>query len=152
MVDKELISTLECALQVQTMGKMFGLLYYHFAKTIVDELGEEEGKNLILKSVRSYGYERGRKIKEEVQKQGLELTVENFGKFSDLPSLGWGEGEGLVHCPYAQPWIEKGDEELGMLYCEVDVAKYTGYNPEIKVERLKSILTGQNCCEYRIEL
>ena len=88
MVDKELISTHECALQVQTMGKMFGLLYYHFAKTIVDELGEEEGKTLILKSVRSYGYERGRKIKEEVQKQGLELTVENFGKFSDLPSLG----------------------------------------------------------------
>ena len=152
MVEEEMISTDECAQQVRTMGYMFGLLYYHFAKTLVEELGEEEGKRLILKAVRSYGHERGLKIKEEVQKRGLELTVENYKKFSDLPPLGWDVKAGkLVYCSYAQPWIEKGAEDLGNLYCEVDIALYEAYNPTIKIERLKSVLTGHECCEYNIK-
>lgn len=152
MVEEETISTKECDRQVKVMGIMFGQLYYHFAKTLVDEFGEEEGKRLILKAVRSYGHERGQKIREEVLQRGLPLTVENFSKFSDLPTLGWeGEGEEITFCPYAQPWIEKGVEDLGILYCEVDMAKYEAYNSEIKVERLKSVLKGQECCEYLIE-
>ena len=152
MVEEGMISNEECTRQVRAMGHMFGLLYYHFAKTLVEELGEEEGKRLILKAVRSYGYERGRKTKEEVQKRGLGLTVENFSKFGDLPSLGWDAEAGkVVYCPYAQPWLEKGAEDLGILYCEVDIAKYKAYNPEIEVERLKSVLKGHECCEYRIE-
>lgn len=152
MVEEGIISIKECAQQVRTIGYMFGLLYYHFAKTLVEELGETEGKRLILKAVQSYGYERGLKIKEDVQKRGLELTVENFKKFSDLPPLGWEYEAGkLVYCPYAQPWLEKGVEDLGSLYCEVDIALYKAYNPAIKVERLKSVLKGDNCCEYYIE-
>jgi len=152
MVEEEMISTDECAQQVRTMGYMFGLFYYHFAKTLVEELGEEEGKKFILKAVRSYGHERGFKIKEEVQKRGLELTVENFKKFSDLPPLGWDfEAGKMVYCSYTQPWIEKGAVDLGNLYCEVDIALYEAYNPTIKVERLKSVLKGHECCEYDIE-
>ncbi|MFX0199521.1 MAG: L-2-amino-thiazoline-4-carboxylic acid hydrolase [Candidatus Hodarchaeota archaeon] len=152
MVENGKILTDECTQQVRTMGYMFGLLYYHFAKTLVEELGEEEGKRLILNAIRSYGHERGFKIKEEVQKRGLELTVENFKKFSDLPPLGWDSEAGkLVYCSYAQPWLEKGAEDLGNLYCEVDIALYEAYNPTIKVERLRSVLKGQECCEYNIE-
>lgn len=152
MTEEETIPIKECDRQVKVMGTMFGQLYYHFAKTLVDEFGEEEGKRLILKAVRGYGHERGQKIKEEVLKRGLPLTVENFSKFSDLPSLGWeGKGEEITFCPYAQPWIEKGAEDLGILYCEVDMVKYEAYNPEIKVDRLKSVLQGQECCEYLIE-
>lgn len=152
MVEEEMISTDECAQQVRTMGYMFGLLYYHFAKTLVEELGEEEGKRLILKAVRSYGHERGLKIKEEVRKRGLELTVENFKKFSDLPPLGWDvEAEKLVYCSFAQPWLEKGAKDLGNLYCEVDIALYQAYNPAIKIKRLRSVLKGHEYCEYHIE-
>ena len=71
MVKEGTISNKDCAQQVRAMGYMFGQLYYHFAQTLVEELGEEEGKKLILKAVRNYGYERGQKTKEEVLKHGL---------------------------------------------------------------------------------
>ena len=143
----------DCEEMVRSMGNMFGLLYLHFAKTILDELGPSKGKEVILKAVRNYGLERGRRIREKVLAAGLPLTVENFRKFSDLPPLGWNIKNGeVLSCAYAQPWIEQGEYKIGSIYCEVDVAKYEGYNPEIKVERLKSILLGQNCCKYRISL
>jgi len=150
MGEKELISSKDCTKQVRSMGMMFGQLYYHFATTLVEELGETRGKELILKAIRSYGHERGSKIKDEVQKRGLALTVENFNKFSDLPSLGWDldEGRKVIFCPYAQPWLEKDFKDLGILYCEVDIAKYKAYNPNIKVERVKSLLKDDECCKY----
>ena len=70
MVEEEEISRKECARQVRAMGSMFGQLYYHFAHTLMKELGEREGKKLILKAIRSYGNERGQLIREKVQKHG----------------------------------------------------------------------------------
>jgi hypothetical protein len=67
------------------MGVLMGQLYLHFAKTLVRELGEEEGKRLTLKAVSSYGTERGRATRQAVEVAGLEPTLENFFKFSDLP-------------------------------------------------------------------
>jgi len=80
------------------------------------------------------------------------VRVENFNKFSDLPPLGWDvKDDKFFYCPYVQPWLEKGTEDLGLFYCEVDFAKYEGYNPALRVERLKSILEGHDYCELRIE-
>jgi predicted ArsR family transcriptional regulator len=149
---EETISIPDCTKMVRRMGNMFGLLYYHFAKTLVDELGEEKGKELITKAVHNYGEERGRAIREEVLSQGLKLSVENFYKFSDLPEFGWeSDEEGVTYCCYAQPWLERNEGELGKLYCEVDIAKIKAYNPKIKVKRLSSILEGKHCCKYQIE-
>ncbi|MFX0168592.1 MAG: L-2-amino-thiazoline-4-carboxylic acid hydrolase [Candidatus Hodarchaeota archaeon] len=142
----------ECARQVRQMGSLMGLLYLHFAKTLLSELGEKEGKDLILKAVTSYGAERGQAIREAVEQAGLELTVENYYEFSDLPSLGWeATEEGTIYCCYAEPWIQRGEEELGQLYCEVDVAKLNAYNPDLKVKRTKTLLEGDSFCQYIIE-
>lgn len=143
----------ECKQQVRNMAKLFALLYYHFAKVSVEKLGDEEGKKLIAEAIRRFGAERGREVRERVEAKGLELTPENFKRFSDLPSLGWERDETeITYCPYAEVWKEKEAEELGILYCEVDVHKYESFNPRIEVKRLKSVLKGQDCCQYDIGL
>jgi predicted ArsR family transcriptional regulator len=147
-----MIQEAECAKQVRQMGVLMGQLYLHFAKTLVRELGEEEGKRLTLKAVSSYGTERGRATRQAVEVAGLEPTLENFFKFSDLPRLGWETSEdGTTYCCYAEPWLQQGEEELGQLYCEVDIAKLKAYNSDFKIQRAKSLLKGDSHCHYIIE-
>jgi len=148
----ESISIGECSKQVRRMGNLFGLLYYHFAKTLVNELGEEKGKELILKAVHSYGAERGQVIREKVLAAGLDLTIENFFNFHWLPPLGWeSDAEGVTYCCYAEPWIERNEQDLGKLYCEIDFAKAKAYNSKIRVKRVSTILDGEACCAYSFE-
>ncbi len=148
----EMISAMDCTKQVRRMGNLFGLLYYHFAKTLIEELGVENGKKLIRKSVQSFGAERGRVIREKVLAEGLELSIENFFKFHWLPTLGWEHDEkGVIYCSYAEPWIERGEHELGKLYCEIDFAKVEAYNPRIRVKRDTTILNGEACCSFTFE-
>ena len=147
---KDVIPLEEAQRQVRAMGNNFGLLFLHFTKTLIKELGEEKGKDLVLKAVWSYGEERGSKTRERVEAQGLPLTVENFNKNSDLPKLGWDIGDKCVlYCSYAEPWINQQNQELGELYCEVDIAKFHAYNPSIKVKRTSSLLHDKPCCKYQ---
>jgi predicted ArsR family transcriptional regulator len=148
----EMISKEECTQQVRRMGNLFGLLYYHFAKTLVKELGDNKGRKLILKAIHSYGTEQGQIIRDRVLAAGLDLTIENFFKFQMLPSLGWeSNGEGVTYCSYAEPWIERSEQDLGKLYCEIDYAKAQAYNPTIKVKRRTTILNDETCCSYTFE-
>jgi hypothetical protein len=144
----ERITQEECAQQVRKVGNQVGLLFYHFAKTLVDELGEAAGKELVLKAIHSYGSERGRAIREKVLGAGLDLTIENFSKFYDLPASGWEYNEeGTTYCCYAQTWMDRGVEDLGRLYCEVDFALFKAYNPDLQMKRVGSILDGDSCCK-----
>ena len=144
----KMISEKDCATQVRQVGNQVGLLFYHFAKTLVNELGDEEGKRLILETIRSYGSERGKAIREKVENAGLELTMENFAKFSDLPASGWEHtDEGTSYCCYAEAWMDRGVEDLGKLYCKVDFALIEAFNPEIRAKRVGSILDGDPCCK-----
>jgi hypothetical protein len=145
---KDMIFETDCAKQVRKVGNQVGLLFYHFAKTLVNELGEVEGKRLILEAVHSYGTERGTAIREKVENAGLELTMENFVKFSDLPSSGWEySDEGTTYCCYAEAWMDRGVEDLCRLYCEVDFALVEAFNPKIRAKRVSSILDGDPCCK-----
>ena len=145
------ISVAECTKQVRQMGRMFGLLFHHFAKTIVEELGDVKGKKIIHEAVYRYGFERGQKIRQIVKKKGLALTLENLAEHSDLPNFGWeSDEEGTIDCCYAQVWQEKGSERLGILYCDVDFAVLEGYNPTIKLKRLKNVLQGDTRCKYKV--
>jgi hypothetical protein len=142
----------ECVQQVRQMGILMGQLYLHFAKTLISELGAEEGKRLILKAVTNYGAERGRTTRQVVEDAGLKPTLENYYRFSDLPQFGWDANEeGTTYCCYAEPWLKRGEEELGRLYCEVDIAKIKAYNPNIRIRRMKSLLDGDSHCHYIIE-
>ncbi len=147
----------EAVRDVRLMARRTALLYYHFAKTLVDELGEEEGKRLIAKAIWAYGEHCGRAVRESVEALGLPPTEENFNKIPDLPKLGWdvstitlenGEQRSIAtFCPLAAVWKELGAEDLGRLYCYVDQAKYHAYNPDYEYTHTKNVLDGDAWCE-----
>jgi hypothetical protein len=137
--------------EVRAMARLFGLMFYCFAGTLVEKYGVDEGKSLIREAVRRFGLDRGEKMRNEANKAGLHPDLENFAKVSDLPKIGWGGETRETYCPMAEVWIEKKAEDLCKLYCEVDVWKMIGYNPEIKVKRLRWVLEGDRDCKYEIQ-
>ena len=150
MKDKKTFTREETFDQVRTMARLFGLMFYNFSNLAVEEMGEEEGKKFIAEAVKRFGLERAKRVKEEVEKMGLEPVLENYGKVLDLPRIGWGGSTRETFCPFAEVWIEKGAEDLCKLYCEVDYWKFVGYNPDIKVKRVRSVLEGDKDCKYEI--
>ena len=136
----------EATEQVRKLGRLFGLMFYHFSNLLVEELGEER----VREAVRRFGLDRARQVRERVVAMGLEPTLENYGRGADLPEIGWGGPTKETHCPFAEVWFEKGAVDLCKLYCDVDIWKYVGYNPEIEVKRTAWVLEGDPECRYDI--
>ena len=142
---------------VQRMADFTALLYYHLTKATIEEYGDG-AKKTIKKAIREFGLERGRNISVKVKAAGEELTIDNLDKFYDMPiAVGWGpepkyDESGRKHsctksCTFADLWISKNWEEIGQIYCEVDLAIRLGYNPDIIYTPTKNILAGDPCCE-----
>lgn len=160
--DTKLVSKETAVKDVISISRRLASLYFHFTLVLSEELGEEKAKEITKKVIKKYGEESGREAREKVQRIGLSLEKENFSRGSDLPSVGW-ESEPIeypdgkrnvkiTYCPFAEYWIEKGAEELGRLYCYVDQAKYSGFNPELQCIHVKNVLDGDQYCEIAVEI
>jgi predicted ArsR family transcriptional regulator len=149
--EKTTFTRQECFDQVRAMARLFGLMFYHFSNLAVEELGDEKGKEFVAEAVKRFGLERAERVRKEVEKMGLEPVLENYNKVLDLPRIGWGGKTREDFCPFAEIWIAKGAEDLCKLYCEVDIWKFVGYNPDIKVKRIRSVLEGDRDCAYEIK-
>lgn len=143
---------------LQGMARLVALLFHHFAEEAEKSLGPEEGRALVARAIRHMGRERGRRIRERVDAAGLEPTLENMFRFYDLPigeawqSQGGRVGERFIktytYCPLAEVWKELGDEQRGVLYCDIDLAIVEGYNPAIGIRPVKNMQRGDEQCEY----
>jgi len=147
---KEVYTREEASEEVRKLGRMFGLMFYHFTNLLVDEFGEERATQLVKETVKRFGLDRARRVREKVMAMGLEPTLENYGRAADLPEIGWGGPTRESYCPFAEVWFEKDAVDLCKLYCDVDIWKYVGYNPEIEVERKAWVLEGDRDCQYEI--
>ncbi len=156
--NEEMVSLAWAKQQVEVTAKRLALLHLSFARTIVDELGEKQGKKLVLKAIRDYGRRVGGQAREKVIAQGLAPLPEHYGKASDLPEHGMHSSrekvvvDGEVRtraygCVMGELWEEQGESELGRLYCYVDAAKYMAYNPDFKLIHTKALPDGDAYCE-----
>ncbi len=149
--------------QVRSISSRLALLHLCFAQTLVEELGEERGRELVAKAIKLYGTEIGRKVRAEVLKQGLKLDPANYGvgQARDLPAYGLHDrveafdkdGERFIRsygCLLAGVWHEYGLDRLGRIYCYVDPAKYMAYNPDYKLVHLKCVPDGDAFCEFKL--
>jgi hypothetical protein len=144
-------------------SRRIALLHLAYAETLVRELGEKKGEEVISKAIKEYGRKIGEKTREEVEKMGLTNRPENFdkGRYYGLPEFGMhdkveefekdGEKrEAAYGCVLAKTWKELGLDHLGRMYCYVDIAKYMSYNPNYKLQHLKAIPDGDNFCEFAL--
>ena len=155
----------EASNALKSIGRRLAIIHLSYARTIINELGEEKGMRIISKAIKDYGVKIGEKTKEEVMKQGLECSPENFskGESFDLPTfpgtherLEIIEDEGVTkYCGYgclsAKVWKEYGEEKLGRLFCYVDPAKFMAYNPKYKLVHSKAIPDGDEYCELQVK-
>ena len=140
--------------QIGLALRRIALIYHHFAKTLVDELGEERGMALIGKAVEAYGSQIGREARRKADTRSLAPTPVNLE--SDLPMFAWemeevsvdGEDRVRIHrCPLAEEWLRLGDKKRARLYCFVDQAKMRAFNPDYEYVHTKNVLDGDPYCE-----
>ncbi len=154
--EEKTVALEEAKEQVRKVCARLGLLHIAFARTLVDELGEKKGKELILKAIKAYGTKVGEEAKANAAAKGLDNSLENFK--SDLPLYGMHDGGEKVEvegekrsiaygCVMGKVWNELGEGELGRLYCYVDPAKYMAFNPDYKLVHVKALPDGDECCE-----
>jgi len=154
---EEMIPKKDALSQLNLALRRVALIYHHFTETLVDELGEDRGMELVRKSIDAYGHHVGEEAKKKAQQKGLPLAPENFE--DGLPMLAW-DWEGVVvdgeertrvhHCPLAKEWMEWGDPKKARGYCHVDQAKIHGFNPDYECVHTKNVLDGDPYCELAI--
>lgn len=157
---KNAVDLNEAKEQVRKVCKRLALLHLSYAKVIIDELGEVEGKNLVLKAIKDYGIRIGENVKETVHAKGSNNDPENYTE--DLPSYGMHDKMEKVNlnneeyiraygCVMGKYWKELGENEIGRYYCYVDPAKYMAFNPDFKLIHTKTIPDGDEYCEFKIK-
>ncbi len=121
--------------EVKVVTQRLALLHLSYAKTLVDEFGWEEGKRLILKSIKKYG-----------------VHVANWTKAGHrgLPRYGfWEKREGKPDlCELGKVVVELGEPELGALYCLIDPAKTMAAEPGQKLIHTKCMILGDDECRF----
>jgi len=160
MDDEKIVVPLDEARRaVEDISRRVGLLHMCYARTLVDELGEEKGRELTERAIWAYGTKVGERTRQSVKAMGLEPIVGNFGKGSDLSPIGFDHREAMVDseprarsfgCVLAEVWREYGEEELGALYCLVDPAKMQAYDPHWTMVHTKKIPEGDEYCEIAV--
>ena len=154
---KEMLTQEEATRQVLSIVNRMALLHYSYAKTLIRELGAKKGKEVTRKAIDFYGRQVGKQVRERTKAKGLQTLLENYQE--DLPLLGWNmekvvvDGEPRVRiydCNLAKAWNKLGAPGLGRLYCYMDQAKYTAYNPKLECVHAQNTLDGDPCCELAI--
>lgn len=153
----------EAKQNVKLMAKRVALLHIAYARTLIAELGKNQGTQLCSCAIKAYGKLVGNEVRKRVLELGLPLTPGNYGigKSRSLPSFGVHEeretvkigGEKRIRaygCALAKVWQDQKEQELGRLYCYVDPAKYMAYNPDYKLVHTKTLPDGDSYCEFCI--
>jgi hypothetical protein len=151
--------------EIEISTRMVALLHLSYAKTLIQELGEDKGTRLIMKAIKDYGSRIGERTRKEVLDKNLEASPEHFGKgnYLRVPKFGHHErsetcevkGEKTTRaygCAMDKLWKEYGQERLGRLYCYVDLAKYMAYSLGYKLIHIKALPDGDDCCETAVRL
>ena len=138
MTKKEeiIIPLSEAKEQVAIACTRIALLHLAFSKILVEELGVEKGKELILKSIMEYGKRVGERIKRglpDLPKYGI-IGKQLDGKFYD--------------CIFAKTFREYGELNLGCIYCYIDAAKYMAQDPTHKLVHGYCAACGDEYCTF----
>lgn len=142
---------------------LWAKLYMAFAKEIMEQLGEDKGKNLLINCIRRYAKIRGRAVADYVKKNALECNAENFVRYYDapfaeiqkacinlFPDKKLDASDGTTFCPYKEIWerFEDGGK-IGLIYCEAfHEAMWKSYHPKLRVKQDKIMTRGDEICTF----
>jgi len=155
--EKRVVPVDEAAEQVRLAMIRVALMHLAFSKTIVEELGEEKGKEIIIKAIMEYGKRAGERTKrgdQDLPFYGIhERCVYKDQTYTDTRKIprseGWDFSLYRVYgCILAKIFREYGEEDLGRLYCYVDGAKSMAADPNHKLIHTSCEPCGDGCCAF----
>lgn len=155
MSEEQKISYSQAVLEVRKASRQFAMLYFHFCKVLVEQLGMEKAKKLIQQAIFNLSLDRSTQLRETVQAKGKETNLENFQVHSDLPRIGWVKELGRDHCPYAETWVKYYEaypwfRELAPFYCDIiDTTNIENFTGELSHQLIKNVLWGDETCERK---
>jgi hypothetical protein len=131
----EFVPLAEAENEVKVVTQRLALLHLAFSKSIVDRLGWDDGKQLILDSIKLYG-----EYVAERTKQG----------YQGLPKYGfWEKREGKPPlCELGKIMLKMGEPELGAMYCLIDPAKTMAADLSEKMIHTKCMILGHDECQF----
>lgn len=131
------------------------------------ELEQVLGKKKTYKILRNWAEKRTVKlIKEHLEKSGVVITdLEDFVNYMDKM---WSSASSqrtntcekikmdtgsvtykVTECIWAEKMKELGASDLGQLtMCDIDFLTASAYHPKIKLIREKTIMNGDDCCDF----
>lgn len=156
---EEVVPLKESMDQVAVAVTRLALMHLAFSKTLVEALGEEKGKELIIKSILEYGKRVGERTKHGHQGlpyYGIHDRYVYAGKeYFDTrkkPIPDGGEWDYSLYrvygCILAKVFREYGENELGRLYCYVDSAKSMAADRNLKLVHTACEPCGDEYCAF----
>jgi predicted hydrocarbon binding protein len=145
---KHVVSLEEATEQVRIALTRAALLHLAFSTTLVEELGEERGKELILRAIMEYGRRVGERVKRglpDLPKYGVIEREESGGTGNK-----WFENYKAYDCVFARTFKEYGELDLGSLYCYVDPAKSMAADPDRKLIHRDCAACGDEYCTFEV--
>lgn len=133
--------------------------FVSMAQALMDELGEEKGKQVIRETVWRMSQSSGEAAKKGYEARGVENTWENHREENGpIYEVAWIGGTVVnepnlkvieySYCPLGAAFSRMGEdaEKLGDIYCCVtDDAFWSGFNPEWRVVREKTFSKDGVC-------
>lgn len=134
--------------QVRIALTRTALLHLAFSKTLVEEFGEQKGKELVLRAIMEYGRRVGERVKRglpDLPKYGVVRTEER-GQNKDKLF----EDYKAYDCIFAETFEDYGELNLGYLYCYVDPAKSMAQDPHQKLIHTACASCGDDFCTFKV--
>ena len=130
-------------------------------KAVAQRVGRDEALAILQEANEHEAYQRGKSLAEEIERNGIEALVDDVA--------GWGLGGilemdvleqtpttyffNVTRCPYFEKYKELGLEEFGVGFsCCRDEPFARGFNPQLRLERTKTIMEGSDYCDFRYYL
>ena len=130
-------------------------------REVSQRIGRDEALAILQEVNQQEAFQRGRRIAEEMERTGIEELVDEVA--------GWGRGGiwemeileqtpttyffNVTRCPYYEKYRELGLEEFGVGFsCCRDEPFARGFNPQLRLERTKTIMEGADHCDFRYYL
>ncbi len=130
-------------------------------RAVSQRIGWDEALAILQDVNQKEAFQRGRSMEGEMEQNGIEELVDEVA--------GWGRGGvwemdvleqtpttyffNVTRCPYYEKYRELGLEEFGVGFsCCRDEPFARGFNPQLRLERTKTIMEGADHCDFRYYL
>jgi predicted hydrocarbon binding protein len=144
--DREVVLLEEAKQQVRIAMTRTALLHLAFSRTLIEEFGEQRGKELVLRAIMEYGRRVGERVKRglpDLPKYGVIGREESDGSGDK-----WSENYKAYDCVFATTFKEYGQLDVGSLYCYVDPAKSMAADSNQKLIHRDCAACGDDYCTF----